>query len=202
MLTLLRTEAAQRKVLLLAPSSDRVTWDALTDGSFGKDTASMQHAMATLFDHFAVDRDRITVVGFADGVSYALGLGPANGDLFTRILAYSPGYIPPGHRDGRPIIFISHGRRDTILPLTNTSHRQPDQLKQLKQLKQGTAPEGRTGRSVSQATADLIRGEHGCCRAVVVVAQPLGPTRAIADRSRWPLTLSNPGDRWVATLPI
>ncbi|WP_326743494.1 hypothetical protein OG830_00365 [Streptomyces sp. NBC_00121] len=96
----------------------------------------MQHAMATLFNHFAVDRDRITVVGFADGVSYALGLSLANGDLFTRILAYSPGYIPPGRRDGRPTIFIPHGRRDKILPPTNTSHRRPDQLKQLPQ---GTA---------------------------------------------------------------
>ncbi|MCX4460998.1 hypothetical protein OOK58_52130 [Streptomyces sp. NBC_01728] len=123
MLTLLRTEAAQRKVLLLAPSSEQVTWDAIADGAFGKDAAGVQHAMATVFDHFAVDRDRIAVAGFADGASYALGLGLANGTLFTRVLAYSPGCIPPGRRDGRPTIFISHGRRHTILPLTNTSHR-------------------------------------------------------------------------------
>jgi poly(3-hydroxybutyrate) depolymerase len=87
MLTLLRTEAAQRKVLLLAPSSEQVTWDAIADGTFGKDAASVQHAMATVFDHFAVDRDRIAVAGFA---SYALGLGLTNGDLFTRVLPTPP----------------------------------------------------------------------------------------------------------------
>jgi predicted esterase len=87
MLTLLRTEAAQRKVLLLAPSSEQVTWDAIADGTFGKDAASVQHAMATVFDHFSVDRDRIAVAGFA---SYALGLGLTNGDLFTRVLPTPP----------------------------------------------------------------------------------------------------------------
>jgi hypothetical protein len=43
--------------------------------------------MATVFDHFSVDRDRIAVAGFA---SYALGLGLTNGDLFTRVLPTPP----------------------------------------------------------------------------------------------------------------
>jgi predicted esterase len=123
MIALLRAEAERRKALLLAPRSDRVTWDAVRGGRFGKDAVSVQHAMATVFGHFRVDRDRIAVAGFADGASYALGLGLANGNLFTRVLAYSPGHIPPGCRTGRPTIFVSHGRHDTTLPVTRASHR-------------------------------------------------------------------------------
>ncbi|WP_089227871.1 alpha/beta hydrolase [Actinacidiphila glaucinigra] len=123
MLSLLQDEAQQRKVLLLAPSSYRATWDVILDGHFGPDAMGLQDAMATVFEHFRVDRDRIAVSGFSDGATYALGLGLANGDLLTRILAYSPGRIPSARRDGRPTIFVSHGQRDPILPITHTSHR-------------------------------------------------------------------------------
>ena len=33
--------------------------------------------------------------GFSDGASYALSLGAANGDLFTHIAAFSPGFMRP-----------------------------------------------------------------------------------------------------------
>ncbi|MEU4096861.1 alpha/beta hydrolase-fold protein [Streptomyces sp. NPDC026673] len=123
MLALLRAEAERRKFLLLAPRAHRVTWDAVVGRRFGKDAVSVQHAMAAVFGQFPVDRDRIAVAGFSDGASYALGLGLANGDLFSRVLAYSPGRVPPGCRTGRPTIFVSHGRRDTVLPVTRTSRR-------------------------------------------------------------------------------
>ncbi|MFB7501289.1 alpha/beta hydrolase [Streptomyces sp. NPDC056161] len=123
MLSLLQPEAQQRKVLLLAPTSYGATWDVLLDGHFGPDAMGLQHAMATVVEHFRVDRDRIAVAGFSDGASYALGLGLANGDLFTRVLAYSPSRIPPGRKDGRPTVFVSHGQRDPILPVSHTSHR-------------------------------------------------------------------------------
>ncbi|MEU4096856.1 alpha/beta hydrolase-fold protein [Streptomyces sp. NPDC026673] len=123
MLSLLRAEAERRKVLLLAPHADQVTWDAVGEGHFGDDAAGLQYAMAAVFGHFPVDRDRIAITGFSEGASYALGLGLANGNLFTRVLAHSPGHIPPGCRTGRPTIFVSHGRRDTTLPVTRTSRR-------------------------------------------------------------------------------
>ncbi|MEU1371949.1 hypothetical protein ABZ454_38560 [Streptomyces sp. NPDC005803] len=123
MLTLLRPAAAEHGALLLAPASAEVTWDAVAVGRFGKDAVGLQHAMATVFDHFPIDVDRITVSGFSDGASYALGLGLANGDLFTRVLAYSPGQVPPVHRHGRPTVFVSHGSADAVQPIARTSHR-------------------------------------------------------------------------------
>ncbi|MEV5546457.1 alpha/beta hydrolase-fold protein [Streptomyces sp. NPDC052309] len=123
MLALLRETAYEHGALLLAPHSEGVTWDAIAHSNFSKDASSIQHAMSTVFDHFQVDPDRIALAGFSDGASYALGLGLANGDLFTRVIAYSPGYIPHVHRDGRPTLFVSHGRRDSILPITSTSRR-------------------------------------------------------------------------------
>jgi phospholipase/carboxylesterase len=119
----LRSAAARYGALLLAPASERATWDAVTTGRFGKDAMSLQYAMATVFDHFDVDADRIAVSGFSDGASYALGLGLANGDLFTRVLAYSPGGIPCAGRNGRPTIFVSHGRADVVHPIAQASHR-------------------------------------------------------------------------------
>jgi poly(3-hydroxybutyrate) depolymerase len=42
-----------------------------------------------------VDPQRICVSGFSDGASYALSLGLANGDLFTHVAAFSPGFMRP-----------------------------------------------------------------------------------------------------------
>ncbi|MFI9549806.1 alpha/beta hydrolase [Streptomyces sp. NPDC052016] len=123
MLALFKKAAYQHGALLLAPNSDDITWDAVGQGAFGEDATSLQHAMATVFDHFPIDADRIALAGFSDGASYALGLGLANGDLFTRVLAYSPGLVPRVHRNGNPRVLISHGRHDTVLPITGTSHR-------------------------------------------------------------------------------
>src|SRR5262249_48318650 len=62
--------------------------------------------------------------GFSDGASYALGLGLANGDLFGSVVAFSPGFIPPGAPpSGKPRIFVSHGREDSILPFEVSSRR-------------------------------------------------------------------------------
>jgi hypothetical protein len=43
-------------------------------------------------------------------------LGLINGDLFTHVMAFSPGFLVADRRDGRPAIFISHGTPDAILP--------------------------------------------------------------------------------------
>jgi predicted esterase len=70
-----------------------------------------------------VDPERVAVAGFSDGASYALGLGLANGRLFRRVVAFSPGFVPPGPADGRPAVFVSHGDADAVLPVDRTSAR-------------------------------------------------------------------------------
>lgn len=107
-------------VLLLSPASAGVTWDAVS-GAYGADVRLIERALTDVFARFAIDRSRLAISGFSDGASYALSLGLANGDLFTHIIAYSPGFIPPGPRIGSPRVFISHGDRDTVLPIVHCS---------------------------------------------------------------------------------
>jgi predicted esterase len=117
-----RAQAEERGCLLLAVDSRDGTWDAIRSG-FGPDVAFINRALQYTFDRCAVDPDRIAILGFSDGASYALGLGLPNGDLFQRIIAFSPGMIPssetPDH--GKPRVFLSHGAQDPILPIERTS---------------------------------------------------------------------------------
>ena len=47
--------------------------------------------------------------------------GIANGDLFSHLVAYSPGfYQRPDPVVDKPRIYVSHGTSDGILPVTNS----------------------------------------------------------------------------------
>jgi hypothetical protein len=61
--------------------------------------------------------------GLSDGASYALSLGLLNGDLFTHVIAFSPGFVAKGTRRGNPQVFVSHGLRDQVLPIDRCSRR-------------------------------------------------------------------------------
>jgi phospholipase/carboxylesterase len=119
-----RTEAIAEALgaALLVPDSRDYTWDAIP-GVFGVDVDFIDRSMNWLFDRVNVDPKRIWLAGFSDGASYGLALGLANGDLFGRILAFSPGFIPTGagRSPTRPRIFVSHGTNDQILPIERTS---------------------------------------------------------------------------------
>jgi predicted esterase len=104
-------------LILVAPASTASTWDIIARRRYGPDLALADAALAFAFARCAVDPARLAVGGFSDGASYALSLGLNNGDLFTHVLAFSPGFIGPGTRRGRPDVFISHGARDTVLPV-------------------------------------------------------------------------------------
>jgi phospholipase/carboxylesterase len=107
-------------LILLAPDSRLRTWDVLT-GGYGPDIAFIDQALTDTFARYAVDDARIAAEGFSDGASYALSIGIANGDLFTHILAFSPGFIAPPGQEGSPRIFVSHGRQDQVLPVNHCS---------------------------------------------------------------------------------
>ena len=107
-------------MLVLAPKSMAYTWDAIL-GGVGPDIRSMQEALDWIAERFRLDRGRIMLGGFSDGASYALTVGLINGDLFTRIGAFSPGFLLPGLRTGRPSIFVSHGVADPVLPIDRCS---------------------------------------------------------------------------------
>jgi phospholipase/carboxylesterase len=74
-----------------------------------------------VFTRCVVDPTRLAIGGFSDGASYGLSVGLANGDLFTHILAFSPGFMVPPAVMGKPRIFISHGTQDQVLEINSTS---------------------------------------------------------------------------------
>jgi phospholipase/carboxylesterase len=112
--------ADQAGVAVLAPDSRDGTWDAIR-GSFGEDVAFLNRALELVFERLDVDPRRLAIGGFSDGASYALSLGLANGDLFPRVVAGSPGFIVSATPHGRARFFISHGTSDPILPIDQCS---------------------------------------------------------------------------------
>ena len=116
-ITLLRESANRWNFVLMAPESRGETWDVV--GS-GPDVPFIDRALEQVFERAKVDKLRIWIEGFSDGASAALSIGLTNGDLFRRIVAFSPGYMTPNARRGRPRIFVSHGTRDNVLPIERT----------------------------------------------------------------------------------
>jgi phospholipase/carboxylesterase len=112
----LESNADRAGFLLLAPDSRDHTWDAVT-GEFGPDVTFIDRALSATFSRCAVDARRIAVAGFSDGATYALALARSNGDLFSRGIAFSPGFLIPVTPHKLPRLFVSHGTADQILPI-------------------------------------------------------------------------------------
>jgi len=120
MLSRLGGAAERLGIAVLAPDSRGRTWDAIT-GRFGEDVAFLDRALEFVFERLAVDPTRLAIGGFSDGASYALSLALANGDLFPRVVACSPGFVMSAPTRGRPRVFVSHGTADQILPIDQCS---------------------------------------------------------------------------------
>ena len=116
--------AERRGAILFAQQSTDVSWRIrpIPGGGldFGPDVGKIDQALMQLFAEVSIDSRRTVVIGFSDGASYALSLGLANPQLFPNIIALSPGYLAiPARVDRSQRIFITHGRRDEILPFSN-----------------------------------------------------------------------------------
>jgi predicted esterase len=115
--------------ILLAPESQGKTWDILL-GGFGLDVYFIDEALSDVFALYPIDPERLAIGGFSDGASYALSLGLTNGDLFSHILAFSPGFSSPARMEGSPHIFMSHGVNDRVLPIERCSRALAKRLKE------------------------------------------------------------------------
>ena len=114
--------AAEHGLVLLAPDSRDSTWDVIR-GGFGPDVGFIDAALEHVFARWPVDPARVAIGGFSDGASYALSLGIGNGELFTHVIAFSPGFAAPAGRAGRPRVFMTHGTDDRVLPIDRCSRR-------------------------------------------------------------------------------
>ncbi|HEX8825532.1 MAG TPA: alpha/beta hydrolase-fold protein [Archangium sp.] len=122
-LGLWRKVADEAGLLLLVPESRGPSWDIIVDDAYGSDVAFIDRALAYVFDRYAVNPERIALSGFSDGASYALSLGLTNGDLFSHVVAFSPGFMAPATQRGEPALFISHGVKDEVLRIGPCSRR-------------------------------------------------------------------------------
>ena len=104
-------------MILVAPASHAGTWDIIARRAYGADLALVDRSLDYVFSRYAIDPAHLAIGGFSDGASYALTLGLANGELFTHVLAFSPGFIGPIEQRGVPAVFVSHGESDTVLPI-------------------------------------------------------------------------------------
>jgi phospholipase/carboxylesterase len=112
--------ADQAGIVVVAPDSRATSWDAIR-GAFAEDVEYLNRVLTHVFSRVSVDPARVSIGGFSDGASYALSLGLANGDLFPRVLACSPGFVVSATPHGRAKFFVSHGTNDQILPIDQCS---------------------------------------------------------------------------------
>lgn len=112
----LRELADRTGTILLAPESQNPTWDLLS-GHYAQDAELLDEALNDAFSLYEIDPERLAIGGFSDGASYALSLGIVNGDLFSHIMAFSPGFFKATELRGSPQVFISHGTNDQVLPI-------------------------------------------------------------------------------------
>ena len=126
----LRELADDTGIILAAPVSTGYTWDVHIR-RYGPDLDMIDAALEHVFTGYAIDPTHVATGGFSDGASYALSLGVTNGDVFTHVIAFSPGFIAPAAERNGPRIFISHGTRDEILPISACSRRIVPQLERV-----------------------------------------------------------------------
>lgn len=118
-------------MIIVAPDSRESTWDLLYGGVYGPDVAFLNSALAMAFARCNVDATRVGIGGFSDGASEALGLGIANGDLFSAIIALTPGRLFGPFRRGEPRIFVAHSAEDELFPFLVTQNQIVPLLRQV-----------------------------------------------------------------------
>lgn len=109
-------------VILVAPDSRLGgTWDLIAQARFGPDVEFLDRLLDAVVDRVDADTTRLALGGVSDGASYALSVGLSNGDVFSTVLAFSPGFLAVPETVGRPRLFVSHGTADPILPIDGCS---------------------------------------------------------------------------------
>lgn len=114
--------AEEAGLVLAAPASREYTWDLLVAG-YGPDPPAIDALLVEVLSRTPVDQRRVALGGFSDGASYALSLGLANPQLFTHLIAFSPGFVRAGTSSECPRVYVSHGTEDTVLPIERCGRR-------------------------------------------------------------------------------
>jgi len=124
----LQPYADELGIVLVAPNSRDSSWD-IRYGSFGDDVVFINKTLERVFDQVRIASSKISLCGFSDGASYALSLGLVNGDLFSHVVAFSPGFMAHPDAVGKPKIYVTHGTADRVLDIDLTSRKLVPKLK-------------------------------------------------------------------------
>ncbi|HET7576296.1 MAG TPA: hypothetical protein VFK19_07000 [Sphingomicrobium sp.] len=127
-------EADARGLVLLAPTSKGVTWDAVRNAegmpsrdsplanrlshrfALSRDADRVEAAIAALEKIVPVDHARTVLAGFSDGATFALAMGMSRAYAFSSVIAWSPGIaIRTAHAARGRKVLVSHGRSDRTL---------------------------------------------------------------------------------------
>jgi predicted esterase len=125
----IRQYADEKNIILLAPASEDYSWDIIAGNAFGADVMFIDRALTYVFTHFSIVPSAVAIGGFSDGASYALSIGLSNGNLFSHIIAFSPGFYYTYENRGKPSVYLSHGTGDDVLPIDPCSRRIVPKLK-------------------------------------------------------------------------
>lgn len=122
--------ADEHGVILLAPDALDYSWDIMVAGAnlrgvtrvpqWGPDVDRIDAALQEAFSAYAVDPERISLIGFSDGAGYGLSLGTNNADLFGTVIAFAPGLLMRVEGEERGRVMLVHGDRDEVLPVKPT----------------------------------------------------------------------------------
>lgn len=122
--------------IVFAPKARRITWDMIAKAKdlqssrsaprnapkrFGDDLARVDAQLNGLFAAAPIDPKKVVLLGFSDGASYSLSVGLANPQLFSWVVALSPGFaLWPARVAHAQRVFIAHGKTDQKLAFANT----------------------------------------------------------------------------------
>lgn len=141
--------------VLLAVDSRKRTWD-FAGGTFGPDILFIDSALTDTFARYRIDPKRLAIGGFSDGATMSLAVGLSNGDLFSHVVAWTPGALIDTRHRGEPRVLISHGLMDPLFPVGSKARAFVNELR-----KQGYTVDYREFAGGHVLPADIIHDSMG-----------------------------------------
>jgi predicted esterase len=116
-------------VIVIGPESRDITWGKDVPG-FDADVRYLGAAYRYVRDNFDVDREHVALGGQSDGAGYALSMGLAYGNTFNHLIILAAGGWTRSLRaEGKPKIFVTHGVKDTTMPIDESARKYVPELK-------------------------------------------------------------------------
>jgi phospholipase/carboxylesterase len=130
-----RNEPARRQALFLVPRSFHLTWDLLACDE-RPDLEFLDWAYADVQRRYPVDAQRLALIGYSDGASYALSVGLSNPRLFRAVMGWAAGFVVLdvanlAADDPKPAVLLEYGTHDELFPFEQVALPMRENLERL-----------------------------------------------------------------------